>query len=241
MALADKNGNVVWSTIRPVKISWASPIIINSGMRTEIIFVAEPCAIAYNPATGEEPWKIKCIEGEVGSSPGYADGIVFTVNDYSRLAAIKLGVQPEIIWENTEILSDVPSPVATGQYLFIVSRGGTAACYDSKNGTKYWEQEMNNSVYSSPIVAEGKVYMMDRTGVMHIFKADKEFQLLGEPVFYENSVCTPAFSDGRIFIRGDKNLYCGKQNTLCYKALFHVLYTHGSIVPFVCQSETKLL
>jgi len=57
-------------------------------------------------------------------------------------------------------------------------------------------------------VAENRVYLMDRTGIMHIFKPDKEFALLGQPKLGERSACTPAFSDGRVYIRGDKNLYC---------------------------------
>jgi outer membrane protein assembly factor BamB len=43
---------------------------------------------------------------------------------------------------------------------------------------------------------------------MHIFKADKEFISVGEPKLGERSACTPAFSNGRIYLRGDKNLYC---------------------------------
>jgi outer membrane protein assembly factor BamB len=208
VALSEQTGKTVWSTIRPVKISWSSPIIIKAGNRDEVIVCAEPYVMAYNPVNGEEIWKVSCIEGEVGPSPAYADGIVFSINDYSKLAAIKLGDQPEVIWENNDVLSDVPSPVATDNYLFVVSSGGTVVCYDTKTGTKYWEQEMNNAVYSSPIIAEGKVYLVDKTGIMHIFKADKEFKSLGTPALEEGTSCTPAFSKGEIILRGNKNLFC---------------------------------
>jgi hypothetical protein len=43
---------------------------------------------------------------------------------------------------------------------------------------------------------------------MHIFRQDKVFNSIGEPSLGEASVCTPAFANGMIFIRGDKNLYC---------------------------------
>jgi len=208
MALSTTTGKTVWSTTRKVKISWASPIIVNTGKRTEIIVAAEPYVASYNPSTGEELWKIDCISGEVGPSVAYANGIVFSVNDYSKLAAIKLGDQPQVLWENNDFLSDVPSPVATDKYLFLVTSFGTVVCYDAQTGNKYWEKEFNNSIYSSPVIAEGKVYVLDRTGLMHIFKADKEYTSLGEPALGEKSVCTPAFSSGRIYLRGDKNLYC---------------------------------
>jgi outer membrane protein assembly factor BamB/uncharacterized protein YneF (UPF0154 family) len=208
MALSAATGKTVWSTARKVKISWASPIIVNTGKRSEIIVVAEPYVASYNPSNGEELWKIDCISGEVGPSLAYANGMVFSVNDYSKLSAIKLGDQPKVLWENTDFLSDVPSPVATDKCLFLTTSYGTVVCYDTQTGNKNWEKEFNNSVYSSPVIAEGKVYLLDRTGLMHIFKADKEFLSLGEPALGEKTVSTPAFSNGRIYLRGEKNLYC---------------------------------
>jgi outer membrane protein assembly factor BamB len=208
IALSVKTGKTVWSTNRPVKLSWSSPIIVNTGKRTEIILDSEPYVASYNPDNGAELWKIDCISGEVGPSLTYANGIVFSVNDYSKLSAIQLGNQPKIIWENTDFLSDIPSPVATEKYLFLVTSFGTVVCYDAINGTKYWQKEFSNSIYSSPVIADNRVYLLDRTGIMHIFKADKEYVSLGEPVLGEKSACTPAFSNGRIYLRGDKNLFC---------------------------------
>jgi len=208
MALSTQTGQTIWSTNRSVKVSWSSPIVAFTGKRTEIILAAEPFVASYNPATGEELWKLDCISGEVGPSPAYANGMVFSVNDYSKLAAIQLGDQPKVIWENTDYLSDVPSPVATDKYLFLSTSYGTVVCYDTQTGKKYWDKELNNSVYASPIIAEGKVYLLDRTGIMHIFKADQTYVSLGEPKLGEKSDCTPAFSNGRIYIRGEKNLYC---------------------------------
>jgi outer membrane protein assembly factor BamB len=208
MALSVTTGKTLWSTDRPVKVSWSSPILVNTGKRNELILVAEPYVASYNPATGQELWKIDCISGEVGPSLTYADGIVFSVNDYSKLSAIKVGDQPTILWENNDYLSDIPSPAANDKYLFLATSYGTVVCYDTKTGQKYWEKDFSNNIFSSPMIVEGRVYLLDRTGVMHIFKADKEFSLISESDLGEQSACTPAFTDGRIYLRGDKNLYC---------------------------------
>ena len=208
MALSVKTGKTVWSTDRPVKVSWSSPIVVNTGKRTEIITASEPYVAAYNPANGKELWKIDCISGEVGPSLAYANGIVFAVNDYSKLSAIKLGEQPTILWENNDYLSDIPSPVANDKYLFLSTSYGTVVCYDAVTGEKYWEKDLGKSVYSSPMIVEKKVYILDVTGVMHIFNADKELKLIGEPKLGEYSACTPAFTNGRIYIKGEANLYC---------------------------------
>lgn len=208
MALSAKTGETIWSTERPVRVSWSSPIVVNTGKRTEIILTAEPYVAAYDPADGKELWKIACITGEVGPSLAYANGIVFSVNEYSTLCAIKVGDAPNILWENNEYLSEVSSPVATDKYLFLCTSYGTIVCYDAVTGEKYWEHDTGDSIYSSPVIADGNVYILDRSGVMHIIKADKEFTIISEPRLGENSVCTAAFTNGRIYLRGEENLYC---------------------------------
>jgi outer membrane protein assembly factor BamB len=208
MALSGKSGEVVWQTSRNVKVSWASPVIVNTGNRTELILAADPIVASYDPATGRELWQVACISGEVGPSVAYADGVVYAVNDFSKLSAIGTGDPPKVLWEDSDYLSDIPSPLATDKYLFLVTSYGATVCYDAKNGTKYWEQELETPVFASPMLAEGKIYLLDKKGNMHIIKADQSYSVISVSPLGEGSSCTPAFAEGRILIRGDKNLYC---------------------------------
>ena len=66
--------------------------------------------------------------------------------------------------------------------------------------------------YASPVIADGMIYLLDRSGVMHILQAGSEFQIVSESPLGENADCTPAFSDKKIYIRGKKNLYCISKN-----------------------------
>jgi len=208
MALNAQTGEQLWKTSRDVKVSWASPILATNGQQVELILLAEPYMIAYAPLTGKELWRIECISGEVGPSAAYAPGIAFSVNDYSKLAAVSIGPAPKILWENDEYLSDIPSPVAAGQFLFLPTTYGTMVCYDAKQGTKYWEKDFGTPTYASPVYVDGKVYQLDKKGNMHIFKPDMTYSQLAQSALGEGSVCSPAFADGKIIIRGDKNLYC---------------------------------
>jgi outer membrane protein assembly factor BamB len=207
-ALSAQTGKTIWTSPRKVKISWASPVIVNTGSRIEILLIAEPFVASYDPASGKELWKIDCTSGEVGPSVAYANGIVFALNEYAKLVAIQIGSTPKILWENNDYLSDVPSPVANDKYLFVVTSYGEVACYNPKTGDKYWNHDFASPTYSSPILAGEKVYLLDKKGTMHIFKADKTFSLIAEPKIGESSFCTPAFSEGSIFIRTGNNLYC---------------------------------
>ncbi len=77
-----------------------------------------------------------------------------------------------------------------------------------KTGEKFWEQELDNSIYASPLISEDKVYLVDKQGVTHIFKVADTFASIGTPELGEKVVCTPAFSDEKIYIRGYDHLYC---------------------------------
>ena len=208
MALATADGSVKWETPRNVKISWASPALVNTGSRDELILTGEPLVAGYDPETGKELWSVSCMMGEVGPSVGYTDGIVFAANEYATLAAIKLGAQPEVIWEEDEYLPEVASPLAANGLLIVGTSYGMVACYDALNGTKYWEQEFSSGIYASPVYADGKAYVMDMSGTMHVMKMAKEYQLIAESKLGEKAVCSPVFSGGRMYLRGFGNLYC---------------------------------
>jgi len=172
------------------------------------MLVSEPNVSSYNPLTGEEYWSVKCIFGEVGPSLAYADGIVYAVNEYATLAAVKLGAEPEILWENDEYMSDVPSPIAKDGLLFMATSYGVMLCYDALSGEILWEHEFDNGFYSSPMLVEDKIYLVDMKGVMHIFKAANEYISVGEASLDDDCMTTPAFMDGRIYLRTNKHLFC---------------------------------
>ena len=85
---------------------------------------------------------------------------------------------------------------------------GSVSCLNSKTGEKYWLHDFDRGFYSSPILVGDNVYLMDMNGATHIFKAGNQFQLIGTNELGEKAVTIPAFSPGRIYIRGDKHLYC---------------------------------
>jgi outer membrane protein assembly factor BamB len=209
MALDTQTGTTAWETARSSKISWSSPILVNTGSRTEVILTTNPNVNGYDPQTGKELWNIACLSGEVGPSAGYADGMVFAANEYAKLVGIKIGGgTPEIAWEADEYLPEVSSPLAVNGLLYIATTYGVFACLDAKTGEELWEQEYGNAFYSSPIYADGKVYITDMSGKTHIVKATKEYQLVGTPELGEKAVCSPVFQDGRVYLRGMNNLYC---------------------------------
>jgi len=208
IALATQTGATVWETIRSTKISWSSPILVNTGKRMELIMTTNPNVDAYNPETGKELWSIACLSGEVGPSAGYTDRMVFAANEYAKLVGIKIGATPEIAWSSDEFLPEVSSPLAVNGMVYVATTYGVFACFDAKTGTKNWSQEYGGAFYASPVYADGKIYITDMTGKTYILKATKDYQLIGTPELGEKAVCSPVFQDGRVYLRGMNQLYC---------------------------------
>jgi outer membrane protein assembly factor BamB len=208
LAFDSQTGKPAWETLRNSKISWSSPVLVNTGSRMELILTTNPNVCSYNPETGKELWKIACLSGEVGPSAGYADGMVFAANEYAKLVGIKAGDSPQIVWESDEFLPEVSSPLAVNGLLYIATSYGVFACYDAKTGTKLWSEEYGDSFYSSPIYVDGKVYLTNTAGKTYIVKATRDYQLVGTPELGEKSVCSPVFMDGVAYLRGINQLYC---------------------------------
>jgi len=212
IAFDGATGRLMWRTSRPVPMAWGSPILIETGGRSQIVTCADPWVISNDPRTGAELWRAKCLEGEIGPSPAYARGTVFAAQEGAALAAIRAGgtgdvTDTHIAWQADDDLPDTVSPVSNGELVFTVA-GVMVACFDAADGRLLWEQEFEHTFRSSPTIAGGRVYLMDVKGVMHIFKTARSFERVGTAPLGEDASTSPAFLDGRLYIRGEKHLFC---------------------------------
>lgn len=213
MALDTFTGNVVWQTKRPVGNSWSSPVVAAVGDQTQVITCADPWVITYEPVKGTELWRAKCLSGDIAPSPIYSNGLVFAIEPYSKLIAIREGGQGDvtkthIAWMMDEGGPDICSPLSNGEIVFLLATEGLLGCYKHADGTKLWEHDFLEYFQASPSLVGDKVYLLSEKGVMHILQAGPEFKELARCALGEECRASPAFADGRIFIRSVKNLYC---------------------------------
>ena len=208
LGISGMSGDLVYDVPREVEISWASPILVNTGKRTELILNSNPDVASYDPRTGQELWRVRCMQGEIAPSPAYADGWVYAVNEYARLAGIRLEPEPEVTWEYIDDLSEVSSPVVGGGMVFMAASFGALSCLDGETGELHWVQDYDEGFYSSPVLVGDTLYLTDMGGVTFIIRADKEYEEVGRSELGENVVAVPAFLHGRIYMRGTKHLYC---------------------------------
>jgi outer membrane protein assembly factor BamB len=207
MGFDSKTGELKWETIRQGRPVWSSPVIGYFGGKPQIIINGNPNVTSYDVTTGAELWSVECMSGDVAPSVAINSTMVYAVTDYAMLAAIKGGAGASIVWQDNTYTPDVSSPVATDDYLFVATGNGDIVCYNAAKGDTIWTHYFLDQFYASPIIADDMIYLLDRSGVMHIIEAGPEFKIISQAPLGERSDCTPAFSDKKIYIRGKKNLY----------------------------------
>ena len=215
MALNAQSGKTAWEVKRLVPNSWASPIVFDHEDRSQVVTCADPWVIAYNPADGTELWRAKCLTGDVGVSPVFAAGVVHVGNEYCEWSAIRADgsgdvTKTHVLWTAEEGLPDTCSPLVTEKHVFLMPSWSTLTCYDVTSGKLLWEQDFEDgSFMSSPSEAGGRVYLFGTEGKAWVVEPGPTgCKTVGKGDLGEGCVTSPAFAEGRFYIRGKKHLFC---------------------------------
>jgi outer membrane protein assembly factor BamB len=223
-AVDKRTGKEVWRIKRDHRKTHATPLIVRTGKRAELIASGWETVVAYDPATGKELWRCEGVRGWAIPSPVANPDMVFVSAGYpgKRAMGIKLGANgdltgtPNLVWSYDKGTAYVTSPILYGDYLYLVSDKGILTCIDAKTGAIKYEggRVPTPATFSASAIAfDGKIFLTSEDGDTFVIKAGPKHEVLttnslGEPVY-----ASPAISDGMLFIRGEKNIYCIGQDT----------------------------
>ena len=218
-ALDKKTGKPVWKTARSNHASWATPVLVKTAKRTELIVSGSETIVSYDPATGTEYWKCKGVESHAIPTPVVSGDIaIFSAGSQAKRAmAIRLGGSgditdsPNVLWKYAKGTAYVPSPILYGDYVYLMTDAGLLTCLDAKTGEVKYEGSrvpIPTKFMGSPVAFDGKILLTSEDGDTFVLKAGPTYEVLGTNSLGEPIYASPALSQGRIFIRGEKNLYC---------------------------------
>lgn len=226
VCLNGKTGKPVWEVKRPFfRTCYSVPFILERPGEAPALLVGSTKNItAYNPEDGKEIWSYKWtfpgMELRTVGSPLYHNGMVFLYGgDGSGLRdmiAVKAGTKGDVtktnlVWrsQNKAVLPYVPTILAKGDHLYFTNDQGVAHCMEAKTGKVVWNERLGNGVSGSPILVDGKVYVVTENGDVFVFAADPTaYKQLGRSTLGEPSRASPAVADNRLFIRGANHLFC---------------------------------
>lgn len=205
--------------------SYTTPAIWTSGKQAELIITGGDVVTGHDPASLKELWRANVLNPQnnpmnrIIASPVVYEGLIYAPTRVRPLTALKPGgrgdvTKSHVVWQNPNG-PDVPTPVTDGKYLYVTNDRGIVWCLDAKTGKEiYSGQRIKPAIYSSsPVLADGKLYVTSEEGQVTVLKAGPEFKVLAENDMKDYTLSSPAISDGQLFIRTAGYLYCiGKRS-----------------------------
>jgi len=218
VALDKRTGKEVWRTARTTRRSWATPLVVRTNSRTELVASGAEVVTAYDPRTGKELWRTKGVESHPIPSAVFGHGLVFLTagSQAKRAMAIRpggagdLASTESIVWTYRKGTAYVPSPILFGDYLYLMTDAGLVTCLDALTGAVKYEggRPPVPATFTSSLVAYGdRLLMTSEDGDTFVLKAGPTHEILktnslGEPVY-----ASLALAGNTIFIRGAQHLY----------------------------------
>ena len=209
MAFDSATGEERWRIPRkPINTSYAVPAVFQpkNGPRQIISMSTGDGMFALDARSGEELWVNRCFDKRTVSSPLVLDDMIFggtgSGGGGSYVVALRSdGSEPSIVYKVDTQAPYVPTVVARGDLLFLLSDGGIASCVDRATGEVHWRKRIGGNFSSSPVRAHNKLYCLSMDGEVIVLAAEKEFAELGRVPLGEGSRATPAIANGALFLR----------------------------------------
>lgn len=118
--------------------------------------------------------------------------------------------ESHVAWKQTRGLPYVASPLLYRGHVYVVKDGGMISCFDAVTGKPVYEQERIGALgnyQSSPVAADGRIYVASVNGVMTVLDAGDKPDVLGRAEFRERLVATPAIVDNKLYVRTANHLW----------------------------------
>jgi outer membrane protein assembly factor BamB len=230
IAAFDKlTGDVHWKVSRdydtPTECdhSYATPILHDvDGKPTLVVWGAEHLT-GHDPADGKMLWSVGGFNLKkhnnwvcVGSPVIAGDIAVIPYGRGAELHGIKLGGSGDTtatahLWQTPDAASFVPTPAEYKGRVYVLRDHGEVECVDPATGKIEWTGALpkkSAAYYSSPTIADGKLYAAREDGMLFVAKIEGGFELLSENQMGERLIASPVPVGDRLLIRGEGHLFC---------------------------------
>jgi outer membrane protein assembly factor BamB len=242
LAVNPKTGKTIWQQIRPSKAraesreAFSTPLPFTINGKKQLVVVGGDCLTGHDLKTGKEIWRWGTYNpGREGHwrlvpSPIFGDGIVLAcAPKVHPIYAVKPGSgvldKKAVAWTSEgfemEVASDVPTPAFYDGDFFVLNDLGKKhlSRVVPRTGKVKWTVKTPGRVIyrASPLAADGKIYIVNHAGDVSIFDAANGEVLktidMDDPKGGEVVRASIVASDGQLFIRTTRRLYCvGKKD-----------------------------
>ena len=219
------NGQIRWVSApegRPTDTIYANPYIADvNGTRLYFSGGSDGAMHAIKIATGEPVWHWNVSKRGLNTSTFMVQDAIIVSHSEENLPVSTMGMlaavpaaskgtltDKDAKWIVRDVQVGYASPVSDGQHIFAVENGGVLFGFDAKDGRQLWRKNLGTIQKSSPVLADGKLYVGTENGKFYILKprADgvdvlDEDEMPADPDgSTQRIVASPAVARGRIYL-----------------------------------------
>jgi len=199
--------------------SWSTPLIAKVDGQDQLILGVPGRLKGFDPKTGNELWFCDGMTNLVYTSALAGGGVAVGMSGFHGAAlAVKLGGSGDItkdrLWLHPRNIQRVGSGIIVGDHVYILEENGVPHCYELRTGNEVWQitkRPGRSNSWSSMVHSDGRLYVLTHNGDTHVFAASPKFELLATNSLGEHANASIAPSDGELFIRTDRHLWCIKE------------------------------
>lgn len=232
VALDSESGETKWKIDREELSQYSSPFVWKNSLRTELI-VGGMTYRSHDPATGKLLWELDMNKGRSSATPVAIGDRLYVGNEFrnrggaddggGRLYSIRPGGSGDITppddamsgefvqWRMDDSGIQMASPThCAGNLYFFERRRGIIRCVDAKTGRLEYEQRLRgaSAFWASPWTDGRHVFAMDANGNTHVISPGDKLKVVAVNELEQQAWGTPAFADGRLYLRTVDHLYC---------------------------------
>jgi outer membrane protein assembly factor BamB len=227
VAFDKDTGEVLWKALDD-KASYSSPIAFGEGKERQVVFLTQLGLVSLNPVDGSLFWRFPLKDEllESSTTPIRAGDILMATSITYGSVGLQLttkGDKPDAteIWKNKTLTSYFSTPVPVGrEHIYLVTgtpptsvfakAKATLHCVETKTGKELW-QKPNVGKYHASLLRTGdnKLLLLEEAGNLVLLDPDlKEYRELARSKVCGETWAHPALSDGRLYLRDDKEVIC---------------------------------
>lgn len=220
LAVNKRNGEIRWEIKREnSRNDYSTPCVYTTDAgQDQLIFTSLSHGVTgVDPNTGTILWEISevfkgrtigspVLMGDliIGTSGAGSSGIVMVV-----VQAPKAGQPAKLLHRiETKLAPFIPTNLALDHRLYTFHDTGTISCWDINQGETLWTEKTPHRFYGSPIAIGHQIYCPNAKGEVLILQAGDRYQELALHPLGEKTQATPAFVNGRLYLRTLTHVLC---------------------------------
>ena len=225
-ALDRTSGREIWKAEgAALELAYGTPGLVSLDNGSQELVIAVPGEVwGMDPATGKMLWHADMgLTGNVSPSVIVDGTTVYVFGGFrsSGSLAVRAGgrgdvTRSHVLWTSRNS-SYVATPLLHEGYLYWIDDRGQAFCAAAETGELVYRERVDGMtqggrpVYASPVLSAGRLYVVSRWSGTFVLPAAPRYEILAQNRFESDDSDfsgTPAISDGDIFLRSGRFLYC---------------------------------